>query len=404
MSENLDEYRWLVSDEARPWLEKAAATEDDPTSLLATTIVLRRDLGASRTHLVIAQAQLRRRARTKFSQARRMFFTRQLLAQATDEQLARYKALRFPIDEPVADLCCGIGGDLIGLADRCQTLGVDRDEVAALLAQTNCAALGLEGTSICTRDVVSVGLDNFAAWHLDPDRRPQRQRTTDLELHDPDLSVMQQLLERHPAGAIKLAPATVVPESWQEQAELEWIGNRGECRQQIAWFGPLARHPGQRAATVFTNGTPSSHSITGDVGAEVPATEKVGRYVFEPHSAVLAADLAGVVAERHALIAITPDIPYFTGDAAVRAPELSCYEVLEALPFNLRRLRPLLRQRRIGRLEIKKRGVRLTPEQVRSELSLRGDQAATLLLMPLRKKVLAVLCRRVDSCAVESPV
>jgi hypothetical protein len=43
---------------------------------------------------------------------------------------------------------------------------------------------------------------------------------------------------------------------------------------------------------------------------------------------------------------------------------------------------------------VKKRGVRLTPEHVVSELGLIGDRAATMLLLPLHKRVLAILCQR----------
>ena len=247
-SGNLDEYRWLVSSEAEPWLERAAEANDDPQSLLTTTVSLRRDLGTARTHLVIAQAQLRRRAKVKFSRASRLFFTRQLLEQATDEQIAEYKALRFPQEGEVADLCCGIGGDLMALGRRGLASGVDRDQVAAVLADANCRALELNATAVRVDDAASVPLTDFAAWHLDPDRRPEGRRTTRLDLHEPDLPTMEKLLSTSGQGAIKLAPAAGVPEDWQKSAELEWIGNRGECRQQMAWFGDLAQHPGQHAA------------------------------------------------------------------------------------------------------------------------------------------------------------
>ncbi len=394
-SENIDEFRWLVSDEAKRWLEIAVQSERDPESLLSTTVQLRRDLGASRTHMLIAQSQLRYRARVKFSQSDRMFFTRQLLEQATDEQLASYKARRFPENEAVADLCCGIGGDLLALASRCPATAVDRDDVAALLAETNLEALGRSVAAIQVTDAATAELDGFAAWHMDPDRRPHRRRTTDLKLYEPDLEAMRQLLQSNPSGAIKMAPATVVPEDWREQAELEWLGNRGECRQQIAWFGELARHPGQRAATVFPNGTYQEFTVRGQPGQEVPVGDGVGPFVFEPHAAVLAADLTGVVAEKFQLSAISPGIPYLTKDQLINAPEISCFEVIETLPFNLRRVRTAIRQRQIGILEIKKRGVRIRPEHVRAEMDLRGDQSATLILLPQKKRVLAVLCRRV---------
>ena len=63
-----------------------------------------------------------------------MFFTRLGLEQATDAWVARYKATRFPAGQLLADLCCGIGGDLMALSERGPTRGVDRDPVAAICA------------------------------------------------------------------------------------------------------------------------------------------------------------------------------------------------------------------------------------------------------------------------------
>ena len=50
------------------------------------------------------------------------------------------------------------------------------------------------------------------------------------------------------------------------------------------------------------------------------------------------------------------------------------------LPFSLKRLRALLRDRRVGRVEILKRGSALEPEKLRRDLRLSGDAAASLVL------------------------
>jgi hypothetical protein len=391
---NTDDYRWLVSSDAAPWLEKASQAEDDPDSLLKTTVTLRRDLGTARTHLVIAQIQLRRRAKVKFSQAERMFFTRQLLEQATDEQIGAYKASRFPAQGVLVDLCCGIGGDLISLGRRTTTQGVDSDEVATILAAANCQSCDLTTTSVLVDDAARIPVEEFTSWHLDPDRRPEGHRTTKLALLEPDLPIMERLLSVSEQGAIKLASATVVPEDWRARAELEWIGSRGECRQQVAWFGDLATSPGQRTATVLSNGTVAACTVRGDANVQIPVAEQVGRYVFEPDAAVLAAGLSGQLAGDLGLQAIAEGIPYLTGDQPIDSPLLDGFEVSETMPFNIRRLRHHLRRLGVGRLEVKKRGVRLTPEHVVSELGLIGDRAATMLLLPLHKRVLAILCQR----------
>src|SRR5688500_16148581 len=91
----LNDYRWLVSGSAVPWLKRAA---EDDRSMLQIAAALRRDLSIGRTHLVLEQVELRERARAKFPEPARMFFTRKGLEQATDLWVARHKAKRFPPD------------------------------------------------------------------------------------------------------------------------------------------------------------------------------------------------------------------------------------------------------------------------------------------------------------------
>jgi hypothetical protein len=54
--------------------------------------------------------------------------------------------------------------------------------------------------------------------------------------------------------------------------------------------------------------------------------------------------------------------------------------VLDVMGFNLKRLKAYLRERGVGRLTVKKRGTAVTPEQLRAQLSLKGDAEATLVL------------------------
>src|SRR5688500_5566620 len=112
-SDTREDYRWLIGPTAAEWLTEAAAWNG---SSVALTARLRQSLPAPRAHLVLEQVQLRQKAREKFAAASRMFYTKLALEQATDESVAGYKASRFPAAGRVADLCCGIGGDLLSLA------------------------------------------------------------------------------------------------------------------------------------------------------------------------------------------------------------------------------------------------------------------------------------------------
>ena len=82
----------------------------------------------------------------------------------------------------------------------------------------------------------------------------------------------------------------------------------------------------------------------------------MGRFVYEPAAAVLAADLTGSVAQALGLAPIAFGSAYLTGERRLGDALLAMFEVIEVLPFNVRRLKKLLRERRIGRLEVKQRG------------------------------------------------
>jgi hypothetical protein len=86
-------------------------------------------------------------------------------------------------------------------------------------------------------------------------------------------------------------------------------------------------------------------------------------------------------------------IAYVTGDAAAPNPFARSYEVLEQLPFREKALRGALRQRGVGRLTIKKRGVDVVPDRLRRRLALRGDGEATLVLTRVAGRGAALLVR-----------
>lgn len=387
----LDDYHWLVN-EAAVWLGRV---EGDPQSLVRQADRFRRELSATRTHLVLEQVELRHRARDKFAAAAEMFFTRKGLEQATDQWVAAYKASRFPHDGPAADLCTGIGGDLMALAQHGPAVGVERDPVVSLLAEANLRSVGAAG-QLCQADATQFPLTDFAAWHADPDRRPEGRRTTRLELHEPELSVLEQLLARRDAAAIKLSPAAEASPDWQRRAELEWISRGGQCRQLVAWFGRLANEPGRRRATIVGPGEPYRvlSTWTGDAAIGPPIAAGVGRYVFDPDPAILAAGLLGSVAVAEGLAALAPWGGYLTGDQLLARPGLAALEVDAVLPFDVKRLRQLLAERGVGRLEIKKRSVDCDPESLRKKFQLRGDGEAVLVVAPVGRTTAAILAHR----------
>ena len=407
MTTNLEDYRWLTSRDAEPYLRAAAASSGSPAEVAR----FRRDLSPARTHLVLEQAELRRRARNKFARAEEMFFTRRGLEQATDQTVAAYKAARLvgatASPGPVCDLCCGMGGDLLALAaalvsawPNATVIGVDADPVVAHLATANAAVHGFAAASVLAADVladhVQATLREAAAWHIDPDRRPTGERRTRLEAFSPSLEQMQQLLTLNPAAAIKLAPASELPAEWACRMEREWIGFQGECRQQLAWNEPFARHAGCRVATVLDGRSPRSVVGPAEAAPPVPVTGASSKYLFEPHAAVLAAGLGDVLAAEHRLTRLAANVAYFTGEQPVSDPALAAFELIEVLPLRPKEIARWLAARGLGRVEVKKRGVDIDPLKLQRQLQGRGNDAATLLICPVDGRVTVHVTRRVS--------
>jgi THUMP domain-like/RNA cap guanine-N2 methyltransferase len=145
---------------------------DGHSAGLALAERLRREYPASLVAAAMAQQELRLAAAAKFSRAADMLFTRAGYEQASSEAIATYRAARLGSARRLADLCCGIGGDLIALAAASEVLAVDRDETHARLARHNAAVYGrAEHVTTVVADVRDVSLAGIDAVFIDPARR-----------------------------------------------------------------------------------------------------------------------------------------------------------------------------------------------------------------------------------------
>src|ERR1700685_2605674 len=106
----------LLTPPGQELLARLAAEPDGAGTPLALAVRLRREYPAALVAAAMAQHELRLAARAKFSRAMQMLFTRAGLEQASSEAAARHRAARYAGMARIADLCCGIGGDLCALA------------------------------------------------------------------------------------------------------------------------------------------------------------------------------------------------------------------------------------------------------------------------------------------------
>lgn len=386
---DLDAFRWLLTDPGQRLLTRATEVAgDDP---LRAQSALRREATAEQAAAALTQATLRLRAVPKFGDlAARLYFTPDGLEQATRRPVADHRAARLEAFRAATliDLGCGIGGDLMAAARVGITCaGVDLDPVRVEVARANLAALGLDG-AVMVADATTVDSSPFAVAFADPARRTSRGRSFDIDDWTPPWPFVEGLLRRD--ACVKVAPG--IPHSLVPPGvEAEWVSDHGEVKEAALWSGSLATTA--RRATVIGTGGLATLTDEDDPGPEAVGVLPVGRCLYEPDGAVIRAGLVTAVAAGVGGGLIDEHLAYVTSAEAFATPFARGYEVLEELPYREKQLRAALRERGIGRLTIKKRGVDVVPEQLRKRLDLHGDDEATIVLTRVAGQGTALLVR-----------
>jgi hypothetical protein len=435
----------LLAPQGQELLARLAAEADGGATPLALAVRLRREYPADLVAAATAQHELRLAARAKFSRAMQMLFTRAGYEQSSAEPIARYRAARFGGARRVADLCCGIGGDLLALASGREALAVDRDDVHARLALHNAAVYGqAENTRAVVADVRDIRLDDLDAVFIDPARRsgpgtaparpdgapaaagggsarsggasgpPRRFRTGQSE---PPLDWCFALAERVPAVCVKAAPglpADLIPNSW----EAEFIADGRDLKEAVLWSPALATAPvagsgGPRRALVMSGA--ETHALVACPGDAVPVTEP-GEYLLDPNPAVTRAGLVEDLARSLAagggpdgspdgspggdggsdVAKIDPQIAFLTLDRPVQTPFARTLRVLDSAPWNEKRFARRLRELGIGAADIRRRGLAGDVDQIHRRLKLAGPNRATVVITRVNDKPWGLICGPVD--------
>ncbi len=356
---------------------------------------LRKSWPADLVRASIQLSGLRIKARAKFSRADEMWFDATGLEQATSEPVAIHKARRF-LDgiggeaSPMFDLCCGIGGDSLALAQVAAVVAVDKNPAQCLRTEWNSAAYQPSHIveSRC-EDIEAIELPPNALVHIDPDRRPAGKRTRKLEACQPGLPFLQHLIERQLGGAIKLSPASNFGGKFPG-CEIELVSWQGECREATVWFGNLKGNEPMRATRL-----PEGITLAGDPWSDAAELSEVRQFVFDPDPAVVRAGLLDRFATQQGLSRLDDAEEYLTADVNCDSPFVSAFEVLETVPNNERKMREAVRRQDWHEVEIKCRHLSINVDQVRRKLTLDGAGKGVLIYARVSGKATVILARRV---------
>lgn len=382
---NLEEFRELRTPTGAAALVRAAELKPIEATLLSCVSRLREEFPAYLAAAAIETAMLRRKAAAKFSRANEMFFTREALEQSSSEIISRYRAERFAPFGRVADLCCGIGGDTIGLAKDHEVLAVDLDPLRLAMAEANVGGYGCrERVTFRQEDVRKVDLSEFDAAFVDPDRRTEGKRQLSIFKYQPALD---ELPQNRPL-AVKIAPGVPHREIDDLLAEAEFISLDGELKECVLWFGALRSTA--RRATIL----PSRHTLAGEprqhTDISAPKT-----YLFDPDPAVVRAGLVAQLGESLNASLIDPEIAFLTVEQLRPTPFATAYRIDEVHPFHLKRLAERLRALKVGRITVIKRGSAVDVDLLARKCKLDGPEHRAVILTRVAGKPSMLIGERV---------
>lgn len=357
----LEHLHWLT-EHGRELMHAAGQPTSRQPDLPATLLA---KLESWQQSLLQQQYELRWRSRHRFLQPELWLWTERSLAQASDYWSAHYKAKLFPPTASVLDACCGAGSDLVALASRdpvhgsvCGSVrGIEGHPGLAHLAADNARAHGYQ-VQVDTHTLTAAWQGAVDWLSIDPDRRAAGRRTTDADEFSPTLTDVLSLTKRTRGAIVKLAPSTRMPAEQIAQidhtSQRVWLGNQGECRQQLLLSGELRQGTSRQAVLC----EPSCVSeFSGSSQPPVRITNAPLRYIYELHNVLHAAELQATWANQQPMDAVGDSHGYYTADQLVHSEWAQVFEVLEVLPWDDRQLRKWLRKRRVGTVEVKTRGL-----------------------------------------------
>lgn len=391
------ELEQLRSPEGKALLE--AVTPYDPAGALSSAERLRARFDTELVTAALTQARLRTKAAERFGErAFSLWWTPDSLEQATRPEVAERRAhrLREAGAEYVADLGCGAGLDTLAMAHAgLRVLAIEREPTLVEVARANVADAGLaDRVEVRRADALSIDLaaEGCDSVFVDPARRQGGRRILEPEHWSPRLSAAIDLARQTPRGVLKVAPGldrSLVPEG----AVFEAISVDKNLVEVALWFG-MAEGDVRRRAVVLPSG------VTLDNTSPRPPRTPVGpwgKWLVEPDDAVIRSGLVAQLAAGIGGRLIDAQIAYVTcDDEPPEDPLYARFAVDEVIPFSMKALRAALRERGIGRLEVKKRGFAMDPDEVRRGLKLdrRAPRACTVLLTRVGDAPVAAIAHR----------
>jgi SAM-dependent methyltransferase len=400
----LDDYRWLHSEPAKTFWKSIVGVPPDQSSQVLK--LAKAQFPSHQANLIALQFELLPLARRKFDNPHQWSWTKQLLEQASDQWTSLETALDFPIGSHVMDVCCGAGADSAALNQvGLSVTSIDQCPIACELTRQN-MSVQHRIVQVVEASAQQMSIEQDSYINIDPDRRVEGRRITNLDSMSPSWQCVEDLIDRSQGLSLKLSPGLRIDwKSGQHEGPppdtVRYLSKDGSVRQQ-RWLWGLNRWPkGTVVISAFVKSPTvgwvhESFESSVDTSIYGVATERIGSYVADYDPAIRAAEVGVPFAQRFGWQLLSSSSGYFTSNEPIKHPMTRTFQVLQTIPMDLRKLKALARTLRPKVWELKSRGVEIDLDSLRKSLTTdpSSEKSLCVLFTKIGKSYRAIICER----------
>jgi SAM-dependent methyltransferase len=397
----LDTLQFLRSDTGTDLLTELASCDLSDANTLKLLTQIRKRYSPDNASAALETARLRVKAAEKINpnhaDVNRMFFIREALEQASHWAISYY-VHRVLLDDSdrIADLGCSIGFDSLYLAQAASLIGLDRDPVRLAIAKANIVS---DHATFIQADLTNpLPFAHTDGAFFDPARRSGDKRIFSVNDYSPPLSIIQQW--DFESLLVKLSPGVALDQLSPyvgSEGLVNFVSLNGDLKEALLCLGGAAKNATH--ATVLTH-DPLTHQVKLEqlsrADIDSPPLREPQGYLYEPDPAIIRAGLLGELGERLGIQVYRMDesIAYLTADSLIDSPLARAWQIEDWMPFNVKKLRAVLRERSVGRVIVKKRGSPITPESLIAQLKLSGEgEERVVVLTHVMDQPAIVICQ-----------
>ena len=354
---------------------------------------------------VAQQIEGRRQARNKWpslSERPDILFPPQLnREQSSSEATARHKASLVK-GGSLADLTGGMGIDSLMFSQHCRpVVYLEQDAALCSIASHNFSVLDAPIECVCGNSLewLEQSGQTFDTLYLDPARRSEGHRMVAFEDCSPNILEQMPLLWRHGQQLLIKASPMIDLDAAASQlgsvSDIHVVAVDGECKEVLFLCRQEPSEPIIHCVDLLTDGSVRHHhrlTRANEAAAEVQYTTRPGRYLYDPHAALLKGGAFRSISVWYNIQKLGRNTHLYTSDTLVPDFPGRCFEVIRQVAPTAKALRPLLPD---GRCHVVTKNYPVSAPLLQRQLKVHEGGDLFFVATRIGEQHIGLLCRKI---------